>query len=120
MIFNNIKKRIKQIKLYDTISNQIMLPEDHVRILIDTIPKKDLQNPSTTYCDPQCGTGSILLVLADILMESLSKAIPNDLDRLTHIFSKQLFGSDIDNTQVKIAHSNLKRAINDNKFKSCK
>jgi methylase of polypeptide subunit release factors len=116
MIFNNIKKRIKQIKLYDTISNQTMLPEDHIRILIDTIPKKDLQNPSTTYCDPQCGTGSILLILADILMESLAKDIPNELDRLTHIFSKQLFGSDIDNTQVKIAHSNLKRAINDNKF----
>jgi hypothetical protein len=116
MIFNNIKKRINQIKLYDANSNQTMLPEDQIRILINQIPKKDLTNPNTTYCDPQCGTGSILLVLADVLMNSLAKVIPDETQRLIHIFSNQLFGSDIDNTQVKVAHSNLKRAINDNTF----
>ena len=116
MISNNIKKRIKQIKLYDANSNQTMLPEDHIRILINSIPNKDLRDPNTTYCDPQCGTGSILLVLADVLMNSLSKAIPDETKRLAHIFGSQLFGCDIDGTQVKIAHSNLKRAINDNTF----
>jgi len=116
MIFNNIKKRIKQIKLYDTNSNQTMLPEEHVRILINAIPKKALADPNITYCDPQCGTGTLLLVLADILMITLAKAIPNEIDRLTHIFGKQLYGYDIDDVQVKIAVSNLKRAINDNTF----
>lgn len=116
MISNNIKRRINQIKLYDANSNQTMLPEEHIRILIEQIPKKDLADPSTTYCDPQCGTGSILLVLADVLMGTLMKKIPNETERLKHIFSKQLFGSDIDTTQVKVASSNLKRAINDNTF----
>jgi hypothetical protein len=116
MIFNNIKKRINQVKLYDAISNQTMLPEEHIRILIEQIPYKDLTNPNTTYCDPQCGTGSILLVLADVLMNTLEKAMPDETQRLTHIFSNQLFGCDIDATQVKVAHSNLKRAINDNTF----
>ena len=97
-------------------SNQTMLPEAHIRLMIDNIPAKDLANPQTTYCDPQCGTGTILLTLASVLMNTLKKAIPDEIKRIEHIFGQQLFGCDIDTTQVKLAHSNLKRAINDNTF----
>jgi hypothetical protein len=111
MISNNIKKRIKQLQLYDTLGNQTMLDEEYIRIMVDQIPKNDLSNPNTTYCDPQCGTGTILLVLADILMDALIDSIPDETDRLNHIFTKQLFGYDINKLQISLAKSNFKKAL---------
>lgn len=117
MISNNIKKRLKQLKLYDTNGNQTMLDEDTINILINQIPEKALSNPKTTYCDPQCGTGTIMLKLADVLMDKLTDAIPDEKERLEHIFTNQIFLSDTDSTQILLASSNLKKAINNNQYK---
>jgi hypothetical protein len=116
MISNNIHQRIKQIKLYSSQGNQAILSEKNCRTLLSYIPVKDLKNPKTTYCDPQCGSGHIMLILADMLMEHLSTAIPNDLARLDHIFRNKLFASDINRTQARIASSNFKRAVNSKDF----
>ena len=116
MISNNIRQRIKQIKLYNSQGNQTILSETNARILLSYIKDKDLKNPKTTYCDPQCGSGSIMLVLADILMEKLVDTIPNEQDRLEHIFKKQIFANDINSVQARIARSNFKRAVNDKDF----
>lgn len=116
MISNNLKKRIEQVKLYDANGSQTMLAEEHVRTMIGEIPKKDLRDPTTMYCDPQCGTGTILLILADVLMTELTKVIPDENKRIEHIFTKQIYGYDIDHTQVLLAQSNIRRAVNDNTF----
>lgn len=116
MISNNIRQRLRQIKLYSSQGNQTILSETNARILLSYIPERDLRDPATTYCDPQCGSGSILLVLADILMEKLSKAIPDENQRLEHIFHNQIFANDISSTQARIARSNFKRAVNNKNF----
>jgi hypothetical protein len=116
MISNNIRQRIKQIKLYSSQGNQTILSETNARILLSYIKDKDLRNPKTTYCDPQCGSGSIMLVLADILMGKLARAIPDEQERLEHIFKNQIFVNDIDSVQARIARSNFKRALNDKDF----
>jgi hypothetical protein len=116
MISNNIRQRIQQIKLYSSQGNQTILAETNARILLSYIKEKDLKDPKTTYCDPQCGSGSIMLVLADILMEKLAKAIPNEQERLEHIFKNQIFANDISSTQARIARSNFKRALNSKDF----
>jgi hypothetical protein len=111
MISNNIKRRIEQIKLYDSQGSHTIIDEHDVRILLEQISAKDLADPATTYCDPQCGTATILLVLADKLMTALAKAIPDETKRLEHIFKNQLFAYDIDSTQARVASSNFKRAV---------
>lgn len=116
MITNKIKKRIDQLKLYDAVGNQTMLSKEHIEVMIEQIPANDLLDPNTTYCDPQCGTGTVLLVLTYILMKKLENHIPDELDRFNHIVSKQIFGSDISKTQVLLASSNFKRAIQNNKL----
>jgi hypothetical protein len=116
MISNNIRQRIQQIKLYSSQGNQTILSETNARILLSYISDKDLKDPATTYCDPQCGSGSIMLVLADILMEKLARAIPDEKKRLEHIFKNQIFVNDISSTQARIARSNFKRALNDKNF----
>jgi hypothetical protein len=116
MISNNIRQRIKQIKLYSSQGNQTILSETNARILLSYIKEKDLKDPATTYCDPQCGSGSIMLVLADILMEKLARAIPDEQARLEHIFKNQIFVNDISSTQARIARSNFKRAVNNKDF----
>lgn len=116
MISNNIKRRIEQIKLYDSHGSHTIIDEQDIRILLEQISDKDLADPNTTYCDPQCGTASILLVLADKLMASLAKAIPDETQRLEHIFKNQLYAYDIDNTQARVASSNFKRALHSRDF----
>lgn len=116
MISNNIKRRIQQIKLYESQGNQTMLAEQHIRTLLAEINPIDLADPATTYCDPQCGSGSIMLVLADILMDTLTDAIPDEQARLAHIFTQQIHANDIDSTQARVARSNFKRAVNDKDF----
>jgi hypothetical protein len=116
MISNNIRQRIRQIKLYSSQGNQTILSENNARILLSYIKDRDLKNPDTTYCDPQCGSGSIMLVLADILMDKLSQVIPDEQERLEHIFKNQIFANDIDSIQARIARSNFKRAVNNKEF----
>ena len=116
MLCNNIKKVIQQIPLFNREGTQIILSTDRTKNVLSMIDAKDLADPTTTYQDPQCGTGSIMLSLADKLMTTLSKAIPDEQARLDHIFRNQLFLSDIDRTQTRIARANLLRALGNNNF----
>ena len=104
------------IPLFSREGTQIILSGERAKCLIDMIDIKDLENPATTYQDVQCGTGFIMLMLAERLMSTLAKAIPDEQDRLKNIFQNQLFLSDIDSTQTRIARANLLRAIGNRTF----
>lgn len=99
------------IPLFTREGTQNILAVEHARSMISLIKEEDLSSPLTTYRDAQCGTGLIMLVLAERLMDTLAEAIPNEQDRLSHIFGSQLILGDIDNTQCRIARANLLRAI---------
>lgn len=116
MLYNNINKVIQMIPLFSREGTQIILSGERAKCLIDMIDIKDLENPATTYQDVQCGTGFIMLMLAERLMSTLAKAIPDEQDRLKNIFQNQLFLSDIDSTQTRIARANLLRAIGNRTF----
>lgn len=112
MLCNNIDRVIGMIPLFSRQGTQSILSTEHADCLVDQIDAEDLANPDTTYRDPQCGTGSVMLVLAKRLMSTLTEAIPNEQKRLQHIFKNQLYLSDIDQTQCRIARANLLRAVN--------
>lgn len=117
MITNNISKRLKQIKAYDSSSSQTIIDTDFAIKALKLLDERLLINPNTVYLDPQCGTGTLLLHLAEILMIKLESAIPDELERLSHIFSKQIYASDIDRLQTIVCNTNFKKALNDKHFK---
>ena len=104
------------IPLFNREGTQNILSVEHARHLISLIGEKDLADPTTTYQDVQCGTGLVMLVLAETLMDTLKPAIPDEQRRLAHIFTKQLFLSDIDSTQYRVARANILRAVGDREF----
>jgi len=113
MTTNNINKRLKQLQAYDSSGSQTIITEVFAKRAIDVLDVNLLQDPSTTYCDPQCGSGTLLMYLAQRLMQTLEKIIPNEAERAEHIFSKQIFASDIDSLQTMVCKTNFKKALDD-------
>jgi hypothetical protein len=114
---NTITKAIQMIKLFDRTGTKSITSVSDASKLVDMIPINDRLNPKTTYQDTQCGTGLLVLVLAQQLMIDLKKAIPDSTNRVKHIFENQIYLSDIDPRQVQIASAIIKRAFNDRNFK---
>lgn len=117
MLSNKISQQIEKIPYFSRSGIQSITFVEDARKLVDMIPLKDRKNPDITYQDRQCGTGIDALVLAEQLFEDLKDAIPNEQDRLTHIFKNQIFLSDIDAIQCRIATANICRAVGDRDFK---
>ena len=108
MTTNNINKRLKQLQAYDSSGSQTIIKEIFAKRAIDLLDVDLLEDPNTTYLDPQCGSGTLLMYLAQRLMQTLEKLIPNEVERAEHIFSKQIFASDIDSLQTIVCkHSPL-------------
>ena len=117
MISSKIAQRLTLIKAYDSSGTQTIIKETYARKAIDLLDQDLLTNPNTTYGDYQCGSGTLLIYLAERLMVSLVDAIPNETKRFKHIFQKQLFASDINPVQVLKCKANFKRILNDKLFK---
>lgn len=117
MTTNNINKRLKQLQAYDSGGSQIIIQEHFAKKAIDLLDIDVLENPNSTYVDPQCGSGTLLMYLAQRLMNTLEKSIPNEVERAEHIFTKQLFASDIDSLQVLVCKTNFKKALDDKQAK---
>ena len=109
MTTNNINKRLKQLQAYDSSGSQTIITEIFAKRAIDLLDVNLLEDPSTTYLDPQCGSGTLLMYLAQRLMQTLEKLIPNEVERAEHIFSKQIFASDIDSCKQWYAKLILKK-----------
>jgi hypothetical protein len=116
MTINNIDNRLAQLKAYDSRGTQTIIQEQFAKDAISLLDDKLLSDPNTTYLDPQCGSGTLLMYLAQRLMTTLSSAIPNELDRIEHIFSNQLYASDIDSLQTLVCKTNFKKALNNKAF----
>lgn len=116
MTINNILQRLKQVKAYDSTGTQTIIEEQFAKDAISLLDANLLSNPDTTYLDPQCGSGTLMLYLASQLMTSLEKSIPNEIERIEHIFTKQLFASDIDDLQTLVCNTNFKKSLNNKTF----
>lgn len=116
MLSNKISKQIEKITYFARSGTESITVVEDARKLVATIPLKDRQDPNTTYQDRQCGTGLDALVLADQLMIDLKDSIPNEADRLEHIFKNQIFLSDFSDFQVRRACANIKNAVGDCTF----
>lgn len=113
MLSNKIAQQIEKIPYFDRSGAQSITFVEDARKMVAMIPVKDRRDPATTYQDVGCGTGLDALVLAEQLMKDLQHALPDAQDRLSHIFHNQIFLSDVNPIQARIARANIKHAVND-------
>lgn len=60
--------------------------------ILDTLPNKLWSDPKIRFLDPCSKTGVFLREIAKRLNQGLKKTIPNQNERVKHIFSNQIFG----------------------------
>ena len=67
-------------------------PHKLVSEMLDKLPSETWTNPSKTFLDPSCSTGTFLLEIFSRLFEGLQWAIPDSQARAEHILTRQLWG----------------------------
>ncbi len=73
-------------------SDEVFTPPHLANDILDLLPDELWSNPDAKFLDPVCKTGVFLREMAKRLMRGLEKKIPDNQERINHIFSKQLFG----------------------------
>ena len=73
-------------------SDEVFTPPKLVNQMLDLLPPKLFSSPQTTFLDPVCKTGVFLREIARRLNAGLERKIPDQQERIDHIFTKQLFG----------------------------
>ncbi len=76
-------------------NDEVFTPPELANAMLDTLPKELWQNENATFLDPCCKSGVFLREIAKRLINGLKDKIPDEQERIDHIFSKQLFGISI-------------------------
>jgi len=84
-------------------------PVTLVNEMLDKLPTDIWSDSTKTFIDPACGTGIFILCCLERLNEGLKEEMPNDVERLVHIMTKQLWANDIDHQQIRRFKSSLKK-----------
>lgn len=136
--FLNIKKKLSNYfeddmkeDIFDYIppqkTNQIFTPKKVVKLMVDNLEKENpgcFDNPNHTFIDLYMKSGLYITEIVKRLYrsEKMKKLYPNNIDRLNHIFEKQVYGlapTEIIyriaknfilgfSSEIKIKHNNLK------------
>lgn len=73
-------------------SDEVFTPPSLVNDILDLLPLDLWSDPNAKFLDPVCKTGVFLREIAKRLMHGLEGKIPDNQERLNHIFKSQLFG----------------------------
>lgn len=73
-------------------NDEVFTPPTIVNQMLDLLPQDLFRSLSTTFLDPVCKTGVFLREIAKRLNDGLKEQIPDEQERINHIFTKQLFG----------------------------
>ncbi len=73
-------------------NDEVFTPPEIANAMLDLLPQELFSDPRTTFLDPCCKSGVFLREIAKRLNKGLESQIPNPEERITHIFTKQLFG----------------------------
>lgn len=73
-------------------NDEVFTPPNIANQMLDTLPPKIWRNKNTTFLDPAAKSGVFLREIAKRLMEGLKDEIPDQQNRIDHIFTKQIFG----------------------------
>ena len=73
-------------------NDEVFTPPKLVNEILDMLPQELFQNKETTFLDPVTKSGVFLREIAKRLNEGLKEEIPDQQERINHIFTKQLYG----------------------------
>ena len=76
-------------------TNQIFTPRRVVNQMLDALDRDNpgiFTNPDITFCDPYVKSGLYIAEIAKRLNHGLEERFPNQDERTSHIFEKQLYG----------------------------
>ena len=76
-------------------NDEVFTPPDLANTMLDTLPKEIWQDENATFLDPCCKSGVFLREIAKRLIVGLKDKIPDEQQRIDHIFKNQLFGISI-------------------------
>ena len=73
-------------------NDEVFTPPKLVSDILDMLPQELFTNKETTFLDPVSKSGVFLREIAKRLMIGLENEIPDQQDRINHIFENQLYG----------------------------
>lgn len=73
-------------------NDEVFTPPKLVNEILDMLPQELFQSKDTTFLDPVTKSGVFLREIAKRLNDGLQDQIPDQQERIDHIFSKQLYG----------------------------
>jgi site-specific DNA-methyltransferase (adenine-specific) len=73
-------------------SDEVFTPPALANQMLDLLPASIWRDKNATFLDPATKSGIFLREIAKRLMVGLEKEIPNQQERINHIFKNQLFG----------------------------
>ncbi|WP_318310975.1 Eco57I restriction-modification methylase domain-containing protein [Flagellimonas crocea] len=73
-------------------NDEVFTPPKLVNEILDMLPQELFQSKATTFLDPVTKSGVFLREIAKRLNDGLKDQIPDQQERIDHIFSKQLYG----------------------------
>ncbi|MCB0738257.1 MAG: Eco57I restriction-modification methylase domain-containing protein [Bacteroidetes bacterium] len=73
-------------------NDEVFTPPKLVNEILDMLPQELFQSKETTFLDPVTKSGVFLREIAKRLNDGLKDQIPDQQERIDHIFSKQVYG----------------------------
>lgn len=73
-------------------NDEVFTPPKLVSDILDMLPQELFSSKETTFLDPVSKSGVFLREIAKRLMTGLESEIPNQQERINHIFENQLYG----------------------------
>lgn len=73
-------------------NDEVFTPPKLVNEILDMLPQELFESKETTFLDPVTKSGVFLREIAKRLNDGLKEQIPDQQERVNHIFTKQLYG----------------------------
>lgn len=73
-------------------NDEVFTPPEIANAMLDLLPQELFEDPNAKFLDPACKTGVFLREIAKRLLKGLEKKIPDQQERIDHIFHEQLYG----------------------------
>ena len=88
-------------------------PVHLVREMLDKLPLEIWSNPDAKFLDPACSTGTFLLEIVRKLNTGLVLEFPDQTDRLKHILTKQIWGSEMSRVPLLVTKAAFEKLFID-------
>lgn len=88
-------------------SDEVFTPPKLANEMLDTLPGELWSDPEAKFLDPCCKSGIFLREIAKRLLTGLEEKIPDQQERINHIFKNQLYGIAITELTALISRRSL-------------